>query len=51
MRSSQTLVEGMQTRIATLKLLRKEEAYKADHNKSDQNKLDGEVISMHYVKC
>ena len=38
-----TLIERLQTRIATLKLVRKEELYKADHNKSDQVKLDGEL--------
>ena len=37
------LIERLQTRIATLKLLRKQELYKADHNKSDQDKLNGEI--------
>ncbi|XP_062504586.1 uncharacterized protein LOC134181340 isoform X3 [Corticium candelabrum] len=36
-----TLIERLQTRIATVKLLRKEKLYKADHNKSDEDKLDG----------
>ena len=46
-----TIIERLQTRITTLKLLRKEELYKADHNKSDEDKLDGEILSMHCVKC